>query len=177
MKKLSIFYFILILGLAMFITSCSDDFASVNQLQENDEVLETRGKKIDKSFTGEYQTDPKVIGFTLEGFPIIEITSEGIATHVGKSTWYGLHISKFSGDMEGIEFILTAVNGDRFWGTYDGFAINENPPFGPVSFSGHLYVDDGDGRFTGAKGTIHYYGEASVEGGGFLIFDEGTLTY
>jgi len=175
MKKCSIFYSFLIMGLLAIVTSCSDDGAFIDQVNENDQVLENRDIMVDRPFKGEYKTFPKIKYFTPAG-PVVEINAEGNATHLGKSTWYGLQLAKFTGEIVGYNFVFKAANGDRFWGTYDGEGFQEFPPYGLIEFDGYIYVEDGDGRFTGAKGTIHYYGEATLDEG-ILIFDYGTLTY
>jgi hypothetical protein len=170
MKTLSVLITILLLGCTMLFTSCTKDELSAPQLHED--VLASDRSPVAKPFKGDYIANVQFIG--QEG-PIVtlHIEAEGNATHIGNSTWVGNQYVNYTNAPDITlfgEYIMTAANGDRFWGTFDGEGVHNEGE--KASFSGMMYVEDGDGRFEGAGGELPYYGVS-----GWFVFHDGTLIY
>ncbi len=179
MKTRLILFAVLLLGYAIILTSCAKDEVFTPVQKEAQLMLRNKGKAV-VPFKGEYVTQVQIESI-IPPLVTMNITAEGNATHLGKSSWEAVQMvflpNPNSADPTYLYSDLitfTAANGDQLFGNYVGEAYWE---VGVGStFSGTMYITSGTGRFLGASGELPYYGE-SGEGGGFAVIHDGYLTY
>lgn len=97
---------------------------------------------------------------------LVSLSGGGTATHVGKYTIVNSHcVDPISGALSDGEFVKTAANGDRIFGTYTGGSTVIQPP-APIaifSITGTINFTGGTGRFTGATGTATMNGSLQAD--------------
>jgi hypothetical protein len=126
--------------------------------------------RADVPFYTSLQVHPTYAGPITGGF-MLSVPGEGVATHLGSSTWHATMWVYLSGSQHG-EMEFTAANGDELHGTFDGHGYRDSE--GVSHFEGTYEFDGGTGRFEHATGEGDYWGAAVLNGGGVLYFD-GTL--
>ena len=83
----------------------------------------------------------------LPGFVTVNAGS-GVMSHLGRVSWTLEHCYQlFAGTFSDAEVVITAANGDRLIGTFDGIMTGE------TTFAETLIITGGTGRFAGASGT------------------------
>jgi hypothetical protein len=96
----------------------------------------------------------------------------GVMSHLGSVTWTLEHCYQlFEGTFGDAEVVITAANGDRLFGTFDGVMTSE------TTFAESLVVTGGTGRFSGATGSISETGWFDPVSGYMEVSGSGTLTY
>jgi hypothetical protein len=99
-------------------------------------------------------------------------TGGGEVSHLGRVAWTTEHCFQLStGTFGDANLVITAANGDRLFGTYDGFMTGE------TTFAETLIVTGGTGRFAGAAGTIDETGWFDPVTGYMEIAGIGSITY
>jgi len=96
---------------------------------------------------------------------LVSLVGGGTATHVGKYTIVNSHcVDPISGALSDGEFVKTAANGDRIYGTYTGGSTAIQPPPRAVfRITGTIEFTGGTGRFSGATGTATMNGSLRAD--------------
>jgi hypothetical protein len=108
-------------------------------------------------------------------------TGEGEATHLGLFTWESVEYVDFSNFPVTIsvtgQFVMTAADGDRVYGTYETVGIPDLEN-GRLLIQGTFHVTGGTGRFAGASGGGELDAIAYLsEGLPFTGHYRGTINY
>lgn len=122
-------------------------------------------------FHAALQTYPEVVDFDpITGVITFEIPGEGLATHLGNSTfdsdsWVNSYEPLPAPQLTNME--LTAANGDQLRGTMVGTVV-------PGAGEGTWQITEGTGRFAGVTGTgVYWY---VFDGEEWHLYFDGTLT-
>ena len=161
MKNLRIVLFLLA-TLVLCFPSCNDDLIPVPendafQYSDDDELL--KKGKISRTipFKGKYTTYPELIPGKPVGFNTVVVTSDGTATHLGRSTWSSeFKVSTTpptAGDLSGEFFFEKKGTGDKLLGTLTGESVQQ-PPHGWGTYE--IDKDKGTGKFKGVTGSGIY---------------------
>ena len=106
------------------------------------------------------------------GGVLLEVTGTGHATRIGSySARYRECLDPATGAVTQGTFTLTAADGDKVFGTYDGQAGPTGDP-GVVAYEDPGVITGGTGRFAGAGGTMTASGRANMATGEYT----GTVT-
>lgn len=97
----------------------------------------------------------------------------GVISHLGAVSWVTEHCFQLgTGTFGDARLVITAANGDRVYGTYDGVMTGE------TTFAETLTITGGTGRFAGASGTVDetgwfdpVTGYMEVTGTGWIVYD------
>lgn len=96
----------------------------------------------------------------------------GQVSHLGKVTWTTEHCFQlFAGTFGDAELVITAANGDKLYGTYNGVMTGE------TTFIETMVITGGTGRFVGASGAVaetgwfDETGYLEITGFGSIIYD------
>ena len=99
-------------------------------------------------------------------------TGTGRISHLGRVTWTTEHCFQLAtGTFGDADLVITAANGDKLFGTYDGYMT------GATTFAETLIITGGTGRFSGATGTIDEVGSLDLATGYMQIDGYGFITY
>ena len=99
-------------------------------------------------------------------------TGTGRISHLGRVTWTTEHCFQLdAGTFGDADLVITAANGDKLFGTYDGYMT------GASTFAETLVITGGTGRFSGATGTIDEIGWFDPDTGYMEINGYGSITY
>ncbi len=130
-------------------------------------------------FNAFYAMHPRIVGTDPQGCNIQQLPGEGLATHLGESSFYSDAVACMNAQTGIIaqhgSAIFTAANGDELIGNFAGTGNFHPGPPPWVDFSGTLWITGGTGRFEGVTGIGQYWGTATFTGTGELYFD-GALT-
>lgn len=104
---------------------------------------------------------------------ISTMSGTGQVSHLGRVTWATEHCFQlFAGTFGDAELVITAANGDKLFGTYNGVMTGE------TTFAESMIITGGTGRFSGASGTIAengwfdpITGYMEITGVGSIIYD------
>jgi hypothetical protein len=96
----------------------------------------------------------------------------GTISHLGKVTWKTEHCFQFPGTFGDAKLVITAADGDRLYGTYQGVMTGE------TTFVETMVITGGTGRFVGATGTVEESGwfdpatmYMEITGVGTIVYD------
>jgi hypothetical protein len=96
----------------------------------------------------------------------------GVMSHLGRVSWTLEHCYQlFAGTFSDAEVVITAANGDRLIGTFDGIMTGE------TTFAETLIITGGTGRFAGASGTIDETGWFDPDTGYMEVAGVGSILY
>jgi len=96
----------------------------------------------------------------------------GVMSHLGSVSWTLEHCYQlFAGTFGDARVVITAANGDRLYGTFDGVMTGE------TTFMETLIVTGGTGRFTGASGAIDETGWFDPDSGYMEVTGVGSIVY
>lgn len=96
----------------------------------------------------------------------------GVMSHLGSVTWTLEHCYQlFDGTFGDAEVVITAANGDRLFGTFDGIMTGE------TTFAETMVVTGGTGRFAGASGAIEETGWFDPDTGYMEVAGVGWILY
>jgi hypothetical protein len=99
-------------------------------------------------------------------------SGSGVISHLGRVSWTTEHCFQlFAGTFGDAELVITAANGDRILGTYDGIMT------GSTTVAETLVITGGTGRFAGATGIVDETGWFDPDTGYMEITGRGTITY
>lgn len=123
-------------------------------------------------FRARYETYPEA-EFVPPFYLKVAIPAAGQATHLGESTWYAdmwVCLTEEPNPQWSDNMTFTAANGDKLFGTYEGWGT----PIPDPEFWGTFEITGGTGRFEGVTGSGDYRGQVTGETG--MLYFEGTLT-
>jgi hypothetical protein len=96
----------------------------------------------------------------------------GLMSHLGRVSWTLEHCYQlFAGTFSDAELVITAANGDRLIGTFDGAMTGE------TTFAETLIITGGSGRFAGASGAIEETGWFDPDTGYMEVTGVGSIIY
>lgn len=99
-------------------------------------------------------------------------SGSGVISHLGRVTWTSEHCFQvFAGSFGDAEVVVTAANGDKLFGTYDGVMTGE------TTFAETMIITGGTGRFSEASGTIEETGWFDPDTGYMEITGVGSIIY
>jgi hypothetical protein len=96
----------------------------------------------------------------------------GVISHLGQVGWTTEHCFQlFAGTFGDAELVITAANGDKLFGTYEGVMTSE------TTFVETMIITGGTGRFVEASGTIEETGWFDPVTGYMEITGVGSIIY
>ena len=174
MKTLSFCTVILLVGVLLFCTSCTEDQVIA---PSNEDGIEKLTERSVRPFKATYVNIVQVCAPPdADGFIKLCVSGEGNATHLGSSTYYAEQMWNFgTNEGYGLEITFTGANGEYFSG--EQYTIDsEIFPEGGRSFFGIMSINNGSDHFEGIEGEIEYYGECTPADGCWIEYD-GWLDY
>ena len=103
---------------------------------------------------------------------ISRMSGTGTISHVGRVSWTTEHCFQlFAGTFGDADLVITAANGDKLYGTYEGVMTGE------TTWVETLIITGGTGRFEGASGTVAESGWFDPGSGYMEVTGRGTITY
>ena len=103
---------------------------------------------------------------------ISTMSGTGTISHLGTVSWTTEHCFQlFAGTFSDADLVITAANGDKLYGTYDGVMTGE------TTYVETMVITGGTGRFAGATGTVDESGWFDPVTGYMEVTGLGTITY
>jgi hypothetical protein len=99
-------------------------------------------------------------------------SGSGVVSHMGQVSWTTEHCFQlFAGTFGDAELVVTAANGDSFYGTYGGVMTGE------TTFAETMIITGGTGRFTNASGVVAETGWFDPDTGYMEVSGKGWISY